>query len=114
MAGEYDFTLDQGATFEMSMVYKVNDVAVDLTGATARMQVRKGKDDTNFVLELTTENGGISITALSGQIDLIATDTATAAIEQGDYYYDLELIFADTKVKRLLKGIVTVDREVTR
>ena len=42
MAAVYDITIEQGATFRLSLVWKdSSNVPVNLTGYTARMQVRR-------------------------------------------------------------------------
>ncbi|WP_301361832.1 hypothetical protein [Stutzerimonas nitrititolerans] len=84
---------------------------VDLTGATARMQIRAGIGGA-LLLELTTENGGLAIT---GPGTLVRTLSAaqTAALTWTEGVYDLEVEYADGTVQRYLQGKVTVSREVT-
>ena len=83
-AGIYNFTLNQGATFNKQMTVKENNSPLNLTGYTAAMQLRS------------------------------ATATATAALEEGIYVYDLEITTSAGVVTRLLQGQVTVSPEVTR
>jgi hypothetical protein len=92
------------------------DVAlpVDLTGYTARMQVRAEIESATVLLELTTENGGIVLGGVTGAIDLFVDDVATAAISWEAGVYDIELISAAGDVRRLFSGSVTVSPEVTR
>ncbi|WP_313308796.1 hypothetical protein [Stutzerimonas nitrititolerans] len=84
---------------------------VDLTGATARMQIRAGIGGA-LLLELTTENAGLAIT---GPGTLVRTLSAaqTAALTWTEGVYDLEVEYADGTVQRYLQGKVTVSREVT-
>lgn len=84
---------------------------VDLTGATARMQIRAGLGGA-VLLELTTENGGLAITG-PGTITRTLSATQTAALTWTDGVYDLEVEYADGTVQRYLQGAVTVSREVT-
>lgn len=112
-AGNYDLTIEQGATFAQRITYKVPaGTPVDLTGYTARLQVRRTAASP-VALSLTTENGGITLGGAAGTIDLAITATATAAIAADAYVYDLELVSGAT-VTRLLEGNVVVSREVTR
>ena len=109
--GTYNITLYQGATFTRQLIWKdENDALVDLTSYTARMQIRK-KIDGDLLETLTTENGGITLGGAAGTIDLLISATATALIDNNGIY-DLELITGST-VTRLVKGSVTLDREVT-
>lgn len=84
---------------------------VDLTGATARMQIRAGLGGA-VLLELTTENDGLAITA-PGTITRTLSATQTAALAWTDAVYDLEVQYPDGTVQRYLQGAVTVSREVT-
>ena len=84
---------------------------VDLTGATARMQIRAGLGGA-VLLELTTENGGLAITG-PGTLTRTLSATETAALTWTDGVYDLEVEYADGTVQRYLQGTVTVSREVT-
>lgn len=63
---------------------------VNLTGYTAALQIRSLPDSPSAVLSLTT-GSGITLTALTGQIDVHATAAQTTNIDEGTYYYDLEL-----------------------
>ncbi len=114
MAGTHDIVCDQGATF--SRVFTWQDsvgLPVNLTGYTARMQVRATIDAASTLLSFTTENGGITLGAAAGTITVTATAATTAAVSAGCYVYDLELINGAT-VYRLVQGQFTVDGEVTR
>ena len=52
--------------------------------------------------------------ATGGKINLTANPTATAAVEEGIYVYDLEIESSAGNVTRILEGQVTVTPEVTR
>ena len=114
IAAIYNMLVDQGATFSRVLTYK-DDAGnpVNLTGYTARMQVRDTYDAAGVALNLTTENGGIALGGALGTITLAATATATAAITADQYVYDLEMI-TGSQVTRLVEGTFTVTPEVTR
>lgn len=84
---------------------------VDLTGATARMQIRAGVGGA-LLLELTTENDGLAITG-PGTLTRTLSAAQTAALAWTEAVYDLEVEYADGTVQRYLQGAVTVSREVT-
>jgi hypothetical protein len=88
----------------------------DLTGYTARMQIRITRGSTVTVHELTTENGGITLNAADGGINLLISDTDTAAFDFDNAVYDLELIntAGNGDVTRVAEGIVKLHKEVTR
>ena len=114
LAGTYKITCDQGATFER--VITVRDSAGDLmnlTGYTARMQVRPEIESSTTLVELTTENGRITLGGVLGTITLSMTAATTAAITD-EGVYDLEIISSSGAVHRVLKGRFVLDLEVTR
>lgn len=84
---------------------------VDLTGTTARMQIRP-QIGGPVLLELNTENGGLAITG-PGTIERTISAADTAALTWTEGVYDLEVEYADGTVQRYLQGAVTVSREVT-
>lgn len=87
--------------------------AVDITGYTARMQLRSHPSDSVAVLTL-TNTSGITIDGPTGTLAVRATAQQTAAISAGPYYYDLE-ITSPTGVKtRIVQGELNVNAEVTR
>ena len=115
-AAKLKLVIDQGATFEKVITWKAGEPAtpVNLTGCTARMHVREGIDSPTTLLELTTENGGIALGGALGTITLRLSATATTALSWLTGVYDLEIVYADGRVRRLLAGAVNVSREVTR
>lgn len=112
-AGQYSFEIDQGSTFTRTLTYKVSGVVVNLTGYTARMQLRPTVASDTVTLSLTTENGRISLTS-QGVITLSVAADVTAALAAGVYVYDLELVAGNGTVTRLLEGSAIVSPEVTR
>lgn len=112
-AGELHLTIEQGATFLLTLIYQDDTGApANLTGYTARMQLRASKTASTAVLELTTENGRIGIVGAAGQINLTISATDTGALT-GSGVYDLELVNGDI-VERLVEGTYVVSAQVTR
>lgn len=117
-AAVFDITIEQGATFEFPVTWATDaapPVPIDLTGYTARMQVRHKYNSTDKLLDLTTENGGITLGGALGTILILATASQTAAVPAPkDCVYDLELVAASGKVTRLLQGVAVISPEVTK
>lgn len=122
-AGKYDISLEQGATYRDSFTWRQEDGSVpptgpiiDLTGATARMQIRPTVSDATILLDLTTVNGGLIIHPglVSPNLEIYITDVQTTGLTFTTAVYDLEVVFPNGDVTRLLKGNVTLDPEVTR
>ena len=105
----------QGATFRKRWTFTApSGAAIDLTGCTARMQVRGKITDAAVLLSLTTENGGIALGGAAGTIDLFVSAVDTAAITWTGGVWDLEIVYAGGDVTRLIGGSVSVSPEVTR
>jgi hypothetical protein len=114
MASEVNFTLDQGATFTQTLIYKDSDgELVDLTSYTARSKARASLESNVVIWNLTNGNG-ITLGGATGEITLTLSAATTANYEPGAVYvYDLEIVNGST-VTRLIQGQVTVNGEVTR
>jgi len=109
-AGSYNFTIEQGATFDRTVTVQENGAAMNLTGYTPRMQVRSTHDSSSIVLTVTCSISD----GTGGVIRLQASATTTAGVEEGIYVYDLEIESSAGVVTRLMQGNATVTPEVTR
>jgi hypothetical protein len=115
-AGVYNIVIERGATFRKVFTYKIDNVAVNLTGYTARMKIRsKPLNVASELLSLTTPEGvgGIVLGGSAGTIVVTLDDNTTADLSWSRGVYDLELVSAGGDVKRLLEGSVIVRPEVT-
>ena len=109
---KYNMICSQGATFSKRLTWTIDDVAVDLTGYTARMQAKASyKNTCDPILNITTENGGITLDSL-GNIDLLITSDVTEGFVAREYVYDLELD-SGSEVYRVVEGKFIVTPEVT-
>lgn len=116
-SGIVKLNLDQGSTFDKVVIYKnkETDLPYDLTGYTAKMQIRSSYSASTFICELSTANGKITIDSLLGKLSLKILDTETALIPAGNYVFDLEISSISLQVvRKLLKGSISVYPEVTK
>jgi len=124
-AGRYDITLEQGATFDLPLRYRTPaGVAVNLTGYSAKMQVREAPASALFVEfnSSLTANGFIWLTGsaenredgANGNVRVYMTAANTAALPRFTGRYDLELRDSTGYVTRLLEGQFRVEPEITR
>lgn len=93
--------------------------AVDLTGYTARMHIRRSVSAADTLLELSSAAptaGGSTITlgGALGTVEVKISAEDTAAITWTSAVYDIELEAASGEVTRVLSGKLVVSREVTR
>jgi hypothetical protein len=124
-AGKYDITCEQGTTFIRTLAVLQPDLEndptgetfeiMDLTGYTARMQVRRTLESTSKLFELTTENGSLDVTFQdqSNIIRIYLPSEVTASVDTSGVY-DLELVNQGGEVSRLVEGQFIVVPEVTR
>lgn len=120
IAGNYNILCEQGTTFTRVIALEQPTTAdpdvyepYPLTGHTARMQVRRTVESTSVIIELTTENGRISIDGADGIITLSINDSDTSEITSSGVY-DLEIIDDSGNVSRVIQGSFTLSNEVTR
>jgi hypothetical protein len=111
-----DLAISQGATFRKRYVWKTGKprVPVNLTGATARLQVRSNVVATTVLLELTTSNGGISLGGTDGSIELFLSPSATTAIPWSLGVYDLFVYMPSGDTVHLIGGTVYIQKTSVR
>lgn len=116
-----DNPIEQGASFVFATKYwtdKARTIPKDLTGYTARMQIRDSYDSPDPVVDLTTEGQtgyNIELGDEEGTVIVRIPHTVTAALPaRFKGVYDIELIDTGGEVERYLYGDVEVTPEVTR
>jgi hypothetical protein len=112
---EVELILPQGATFVYEVTYKDpdTDLPINLTGYTARLQIREKVESTSTLYSGTTDDD-ITIIGASGLVVLTIPAVTTTAFTFKKAVFDLEIESAGGVVTRLVKGTVLLDREVTR
>jgi hypothetical protein len=117
-----DICIFQGATFSQTLYWEVGNppAPVNLTGYTAKLQVRSSHKSKVVILELSTSNGRITLgtggdmTTGAINLSISATDTAQLSIcDDAKPVYDLEMTSGAT-VSRILQGNVIIAPEVTK
>jgi hypothetical protein len=110
---------EAGANFNYDLIWQKENpvgsglfVPVDLTGFSAKMQVRKNTGSP-VIIELSTTNGRITIDAANGKITLSLSATDTAALASGMYKYDLDLTSPSSFVIRFVQGNFEVSGQIT-
>jgi len=103
----------------VSQIYTANTGLVtyfapkDLTGYTARMQIRESIDDATEILELLSPTD-INISIADARITITIADEVTETFTFDSAVYDLELESSAGEVTRLIEGKIALDKEVTR
>lgn len=123
-ASRYDFAIEQGSTFRLSLVYKDSTKnVVDLTDWCARLTWKNNKNQTYY---FDTNNTNYSLYKFTldgpnGKIDLIIPANTTNGYNFSSAKYDLELqspdpIVAETGdyVTRILYGDIKIVKRYTQ
>jgi len=93
-AGNYDFKIEQGTSFRMSLVYKdANGDPIDITNWCARLTWKTSSNTTQI---FTTENVDLSaykfeIIGAAGKINFLLPASTTNSYDFNTAKYDLEL-----------------------
>lgn len=110
MATTYNLSVDAGATYTVEFEYTNEDGSIfDLTGYTAKMQVREMPSSPAFVLEVTPV-----LTIQTGIISVTLTAVQTATLTNSKYVYAIELYGSAGYVIRAVEGTIAVSPEVVR
>jgi len=114
MAGQKNFEVDQNATFSFIVEYKDNNgLPIDLTGSTAKMQVRDTKGGSKLAFSLTSPAGGIVITPLLGKLTIKMTPTQTNKLFYPKSSYDIMVTDSNSNKIKIIEGFLTLSRSVT-
>lgn len=97
---------------EQTQIDTINSTPVDLTGYTARMQVRDCQNGV-VALDLTTENAGLVLGDATGTITFFVSDTDTENVTFDRCLYDLELVEPGGDVVPFLAGTFIFKDQVT-
>ena len=110
MATIANLQIDQGADFTTTVnLNNLDGSDFNLSGYTAKCQMAK----TYTSATKTTITATIS-NATSGEITLAMTSSATTALSQGRYVYDVEITQTSGGAKtRVIEGQITVHPQVT-
>ena len=108
-----DFSHIKGDTFEaVNFQMIVNSVALNLTGCTLRMQLRKEYGGIVYLSLTSVASAGITITTAA--TGLFKINKQIINIDAANYIYDIELIKADGTIKTYISGNFYVTNDVTR
>ena len=115
MAVQKNFEVDQGATFTFQVQYTQNDevTPIDLTGSSAKLQVRDTKGGTKLAFTLTSPTSGITINGPTGTLTIKMTPTQTNKLFYPKSSYDIMVVDSNGNRIKLLEGFLTLSRSVT-
>ena len=80
-----------GQEWQTNVKWTVDENIADLSGYTAYMPIKTAQHTNDIIVELSTQNGRISLDTINGNISLILPISITETLLLGIYYYYLEL-----------------------
>lgn len=111
----YNFSIYQGATWARQMTYKDgNGNVINLSGYLCRLKIRQTWGGTVLLSLSNGAEGGITVAATSPNITVTLTPTQTDALTFQKAVYDMELESPAGVVDRLIEGVVTLKKAVTK
>lgn len=119
LAGELDWTAEQGSYFSKAINIGTLPVTLTASGTIVRMQVRETADSADVLLTASTANGRITISDANDFTIYIGADVLAAVGTPGEdtkAVYDLEIVPAGVEANalKLVRGAFTIIGEVTR
>ncbi len=114
MAAQKNFEVDQNTTFSFVVEYTDNnDLPINLSGATAKMQVRDTKGGSKLSFTLTSPFEGIVIDGPAGKVTCTMTPAQTSKLFHPKSSYDIMVTDTNNTKIKLLEGFLTLSRSVT-
>jgi hypothetical protein len=116
MSNKLNLSIDQGTDFLRTLTLKSDaNTTIDLTDYEFRGQAREAYDSKNaaFSFSFSIKNQGTN----QGEVDMTLANAVSTALKLSaatEYYYDVEMVDAGSKVTRILEGVVTMNPEVTK
>lgn len=104
----------RGDTWTFTFSWKNQNTPIDLTGCSARMQIRDKRTGEMFAESSTVDNS-ITIDGLAGGVSVEFSSDKTSFIDPGTYYSDLEITFpVSGRVQSSGTVIIIVQGDITR
>ena len=110
MSAQNNLSIDQGADFTYN-VYLIDSagVAVDLTGFNGNCQLRTSyTSNVYFTMDVNVS------TVNTGLITLSMNSATSSTLTAAKYLYDVKLTSNNNIVSRLMEGVISVNKDVTR
>jgi uncharacterized protein YfaP (DUF2135 family) len=113
MTLRFDLRINQGETFQVAIpVYQPNGDDADLTGSTARGQIRSYAAAPVALYEWSATASNLAFDGNEVALRVPAEDSSAWTFRTGAY--DVELEDPDGNVTRLVEGHVVIQPEITR
>ena len=108
LPAKYDFKCYRGQTWYQILRFRQDEEPMDLTGYTAKAQIRKENNSPILVAEMDTD-----VLEVEGNVVLALPSERTAKLKPGIYVYDVKMTDANDEVQYYMMGKFIVEGRVT-
>ena len=108
LPAEHTLYCYKGQTYSQNCFFKQGGQPIDLTGITARAQIRPLENDEELIAAF-----DVTVEGSAGKVSLRLSDEVTAAICPGVYFWDLRMVDGQGEVGYYVKGKFIVSGRVT-
>jgi len=108
--GLYDFTVKKGDTWAQVLTFRDGyQTPLNVTGCTARMDIKAAQTDSTSILSLTTAGTSANMTlgGALGTLTISVAASVTSAITNDTGLYDLQIASSTGATTTFLEGKVT-------
>lgn len=105
--------VERGRRVRIYFELSVSSTPVDLTGYSARCQIKGARGLEEPALLTLTVGDGITLTEVDGAVEVVITDEQAAELTAGTKYYDVVLIDPSGNADCYLKGRIKFLESVT-
>jgi len=101
-----------GDTWSYSFVWSNNNTAINLTGCTAKMEIRNRAG--TLMATASSTNSEITIVGSTGTVNVAFPAATTATVPPGQYQSDLQVTFPDGTVQSSSTVTIVVEEGITQ
>ena len=113
MAAVYNFSIEKSIPFQKMILLKNSDNSIkDLTGYSARMQIKPYKGSKEILIDLSTTNLKLRIDIPTGAVTIVLSSDDTDLLYYTKSVYDLVLVKGE-KTFKALEGSIAISIGVT-
>lgn len=110
----HDITVNQGSAFKLNVqALNADRTVMDLSGYSAKMQIKDSKGGATTYMTASTAGGTITINGPGGIVMVNVGADVTTPMTWNSGWYDLEVNNTATNVIRLVEGFASLSKEVT-
>jgi hypothetical protein len=107
-------SIDQGSTFRATIsFFDELGASIDLTGASAQLQIRRTIRSSDALVQADTTNGKLVIDEAAGTIELVLSSADTDMLTSSGVY-SLEITYATGEPRNELSGAIHVNPRIVR